>query len=157
MLAEKNFSVLQNFFKEPHYKISVRLEMDFDSARQALLRRGPGGLKHIDIRCLAIQQWIREERAIAWTRGYEKQHSTSRHFLEGPRTQQPWTLTVGHTGSERAIFNRRIPHAHEALWVQRQRMLAERRHVAQAGEDQREKLQSQLDECVRRSRSGLQL
>ena len=53
---------LAELFKELHYKISVRLEMDFDSARQALLRRGPGGLKHIEIRCLAIQQWIREER-----------------------------------------------------------------------------------------------
>ena len=32
-------------------------------------RRGPGGLKHIEKRCLAIQQWIREKR-----REHEEQH-----------------------------------------------------------------------------------
>ena len=36
--------------------------MDSDSARHILQRRGPGGLKHIEIRCLSIQQWIREKR-----------------------------------------------------------------------------------------------
>ena len=36
--------------------------MDSDSARHILQRRGPGGLKHIEIRCLARQQWIREKR-----------------------------------------------------------------------------------------------
>ena len=36
--------------------------MDSDTARQVLQRRGPGGLKHVDIRCLATKQWIREGR-----------------------------------------------------------------------------------------------
>ena len=36
--------------------------MDSDSARHILQRRRPGGLKHIEIRCLSIQQWIREKR-----------------------------------------------------------------------------------------------
>ena len=27
-----------------------------------LQRKGPSGLKHIEIRCLSIQQWIREKR-----------------------------------------------------------------------------------------------
>ena len=36
--------------------------MDSDSARHILQRRGPGGLKHIEIRCLSIQQLIREKR-----------------------------------------------------------------------------------------------
>ena len=49
-------------FKELHYKVSVRLEMDPDSARYILQRRGPGGLTHIEKRCLSIQQWIREKR-----------------------------------------------------------------------------------------------
>ena len=49
-------------FKELHCKVSVRLEMDSDSARHILQRRGPGGLKHIGIRCLSIQQWIRDKR-----------------------------------------------------------------------------------------------
>ena len=47
---------LAELFKELHYKVSVRLEMDSDSARHMLLRRGPGGLKHIEVRCLSIQQ-----------------------------------------------------------------------------------------------------
>ena len=32
------------------------------SARHSLQRRGPGGLKHIEIRCLSIQQWTRDKR-----------------------------------------------------------------------------------------------
>ena len=54
--------VLQELFKELHYKVSVRLEMDSDSARHLLQRRGPGRLKHIEIRWLSIQQWTREKR-----------------------------------------------------------------------------------------------
>ena len=53
---------LAELFKELHYKLSVRLEMDSDSARHILQRRGPGGLKHIEIRCLSIQQWLRDKR-----------------------------------------------------------------------------------------------
>ena len=49
-------------FKELHFNVSVRLEMDSDSARHIPQRRGQGGLKHIEIRCLAIQQWTREKR-----------------------------------------------------------------------------------------------
>ena len=52
---------LAELFKELHYKVSVRLEMDSDSARHILQRRGPGGLKHIEIRCL-LQKWIRDKR-----------------------------------------------------------------------------------------------
>ena len=37
---------LAELFKELHYNVSVRLEMDSDSARDLLQRRGPGGLKH---------------------------------------------------------------------------------------------------------------
>ena len=53
---------LAELFKELHYDVAVRHEMDSDSARHILQRRGPGGLKHIEIRCLAIQQWVREKR-----------------------------------------------------------------------------------------------
>ena len=42
--------------------VSVRLEMDSDSARHNLQRRGPGELKHIVIRCLALQRWTRGKR-----------------------------------------------------------------------------------------------
>ena len=40
---------LAELFKELHYNVSVRLEMDSDSARHVLQRRGAGGLKHIEI------------------------------------------------------------------------------------------------------------
>ena len=53
---------LAELFKELHCNVSVRLEMDSDASIHILQRRGPGGLKHIEIRCLAIQQWIREKR-----------------------------------------------------------------------------------------------
>ena len=53
---------LAELFEELYCKVSVRLEMDSDSARHILQHRGPGGLKHIVIRCLSIQQWIRDKR-----------------------------------------------------------------------------------------------
>ena len=53
---------LAELFKKLHCKVSVRLEMDPDSARHILQRRGQGRLKHIEIRCLSIQQWIRDKR-----------------------------------------------------------------------------------------------
>ena len=62
VLAPESSLGLAELFKELHYKVSVRLEMDSDSASHILQRRGPGGLKHIEIRCLSIQQWIREKR-----------------------------------------------------------------------------------------------
>ena len=51
---------LAELFKELRYDVALRLEMDSDSGRHILQRRGPGGLKHIEIRCLAMQQWVRE-------------------------------------------------------------------------------------------------
>ena len=53
---------LAELFNELHYDVAARLETDSDSARHILQRRGPGGLKRIEIRCLAIQQWVREKR-----------------------------------------------------------------------------------------------
>ena len=53
---------LAELFKELHYKVSVRLEMDSDSETHILQRRGSGGLKHIETRCLATQQWVRAKR-----------------------------------------------------------------------------------------------
>ena len=48
---------LAELSKELHCNVSVRLEMDSASARHI-----PGGLKQIEIRCLATQQWIRGKR-----------------------------------------------------------------------------------------------
>ena len=52
---------LAELFKEVHYNVSIRLGMDSNSERHILQRRGPGGLKHIEIRCLAMQQMTREK------------------------------------------------------------------------------------------------
>ena len=90
---------LAELFKEIPYKFSVRLEVDFDSARQALQRRGPGGL---EISCSAIQQWIREERL---SFGRVETKSNTAHlvtiFLVGPRTQslskKRWLHITGST------------------------------------------------------------
>ena len=41
---------LAELLKELHNNVSVRLEMDSDSARHILQRRRPGGLKHVKIR-----------------------------------------------------------------------------------------------------------
>ena len=65
-------------FLELHHKVSVCLEMDSDSARHILQRRGPGGLKRIEIRCLATQQWARAKR-LSVTRV-----DTKRSFHETP-------------------------------------------------------------------------
>ena len=61
---------LAELFMELHYKVSLRLEMDSVSARHILQRRGPGGLKHIEIRCLTTPQWVRANFYpwVEWTR-----------------------------------------------------------------------------------------
>ena len=79
---------LAELFKELHYNVSVRLEMDSDSARHIPQRRGPGGPKHIEIRCLAVQQWIRE-KSLSVGRVDTKDNTAdlfTKH-LDGPRTQ----------------------------------------------------------------------
>ena len=81
---------LAELFKELHYNVSVCPEMDSDSARHILQRRGPRGLKHNGIRCLAIQQWIREKR-LSVSR-VDTKNNTADLFAEhmgGLRTQSP--------------------------------------------------------------------
>ena len=79
---------LAELFKELHYNVSVRLEMDSDSARHFLQRRLPGGLKHIELRCLAIQKWIREKR-LSVSRVDTKNNTADllTEHLDGLRTQ----------------------------------------------------------------------
>ena len=72
---------------EPH-DVAVRFEMDSDSARHILHRRGPGRLEHIEIRCLAIQQWVRAKR-LSVSRVDTKNNTAdlfTKH-LDGLRTQ----------------------------------------------------------------------
>ena len=79
---------LAELFKELDYDVSIRLEVDSDSARHTLQRRRPGGLKHIEIRCLAIEQWIREKR-LSVSRVDTKNTSEDlfTNHLDGLRTQ----------------------------------------------------------------------
>ena len=77
---------LAELFKELHLSVSLKLEMDSDSARHVLQRRGPGGLKHIEVRCLALQQWIRDMRLTVGR--VATQNNTAGIFtkyLNGPR------------------------------------------------------------------------
>ena len=74
--------VLAELVKEFHCKVSVRLQMDAESARHVLQRRGPGGLKRNEIRCFSMQRWIREKRLFVGRRGYEKQYSRSLHIFK---------------------------------------------------------------------------
>ena len=79
---------LAGLFKKLDYNVSFRLETDSDSAQHILQRKGPGGLKHIDIRCLATQQWIRETRPLVGrvdTKNNAADQFTK--FLDGTRTQ----------------------------------------------------------------------
>ena len=69
---------LAELFKELNYNVSVRLEMDSHSARHILQRRGP--LKHIEIRCLARQQWIREKTSVGGSNGHERQYCITKHL-----------------------------------------------------------------------------
>ena len=74
---------LAELFNELHYDVSVRLEMDSNSARHILQRRRPGGLEHIEIRCMAIQQWTGEKTSIGGTREHGRQHCRSLHETSG--------------------------------------------------------------------------
>ena len=91
---------LAEFFKELHYDVPVRLEMDSESARHILQRRGLGALKHIEIRCLALQQWIREKR-LSVSRVDTKNNTAdlSTKHLDGLRNtvacKETWTSNPG--------------------------------------------------------------
>ena len=52
---------LAELFKELHYKVSIRLEIDSYSPPDVLHRIRTERLKHIEIRCPAMQQWTREK------------------------------------------------------------------------------------------------
>ena len=90
---------LAELFKGLHHNVSVRLDMDSDSARHILQRRGPGGLKHIDIRCLAVQQDTRET-SVCESSGHEEQHCRSLHETSGwiantVAREETWTSNLG--------------------------------------------------------------
>ena len=74
---------LAELFKELRCNVSVRLEMDSDWARHILQQRGWRGLKHLEIRWLALQQWIREQR-LSVGRVNTKDNTAD---LDGPRTR----------------------------------------------------------------------
>ena len=85
-----NFCLRDGPALELHHNVSVRLEMDSDSARHIPQRRGPCGLKHIEIRCLAFQQWIRKKKKRLSVELVDTKDSTAYLFakhLDGPRTR----------------------------------------------------------------------
>ena len=79
---------LQNCSKKSSDKVAVRLEMDSDSARRVLQTRGPAGRKHIEIRFLAMQQWIGERRpSVGLVDTKSNTVDIFTIFLQGPQTQ----------------------------------------------------------------------
>ena len=91
---------LAEIFKELQYNVSFRLEMDSDLACHILQRRGSGGLKHTEIRCLVLQRWIREKRLSVGR--MDTKNNTANLFtkhLDGPRTKslarKTWTSNLG--------------------------------------------------------------
>ena len=64
---------LAEFFKEHHYDVAVRLEMDSDSARHILQRRGPGGLKTHRNSTLGNTTGSTRETCIRRSSGHEEQ------------------------------------------------------------------------------------
>ena len=78
---------LAELLKELHHNVSVRLETDSDSPRHILQGREMGGLKHIEIRCLAVQQWIREKRlSVGRVNTKDNTADLFTKRLDGPRT-----------------------------------------------------------------------
>ena len=91
---------LAELFEELHYNVSIRLEKGSDSARHILQRRGPGGLKHIEIRCLAFQQWIREKRLLVERvdtkdNSADLFHETSGWTENAVACEETWTSNLG--------------------------------------------------------------
>ena len=87
---------LAELFKELHYNVSVRLKMDSDSVRHIPQRRGPGGLKHIEIPCLSIQQWIREKR-LSVSRVDSKNKTADLHETSGRTAYKSTCEEIGTT------------------------------------------------------------
>ena len=88
---------IADFFKEQHYNFPVRLEMDSDSARHILQRRGAGGLKQ--------DAWLfnrgYEKNVYRWERvDTKKQHCRSVHETSGwiantVAREETWTSNPG--------------------------------------------------------------
>ena len=70
---------LAELFKELHNKVSVRLDLDSDSARHILQRRGPGGLKTHRETMLGKTTTGTSQTSIRDSSGHEEQHSRSVH------------------------------------------------------------------------------
>ena len=80
---------LAELFKELHCNVTVRLRNGIQTQRDYVMqRRGPGGLKHIEIRCLAVRQWIRAKRLSVGRVGTKNNSADlfTKH-LDGSRTQ----------------------------------------------------------------------
>ena len=79
---------LAELLKDFHYDVAVRLERTQTRQDTFYSAGDHGGLKHIEIRCLAIQQWVREKR-LSVSRVDTKNNTAdlfTKH-LDGLRTQ----------------------------------------------------------------------
>ena len=91
---------LAELFKELHYNVSVRLEMDSDSARHILQRRRPGALKHIESTMLGNATVDTRETSICEASGHEEQHcrslqETSGWIASAVASSDTWTSNLG--------------------------------------------------------------
>ena len=90
---------LAELFKELYYKVSVRLEMDSDSARHTLQRKGPSGLKHIEISSLPLSSLLFFSSAYPQTDTalLQNTHPDSRTHMD--RTGFEFTLSLQNKNS----------------------------------------------------------
>ena len=99
MLAQENFWDSE-LFKELHYNVSFRLEMDPDSARHILQRRGPGGLKAYRSTMLGHTTVDTRKTSIGESGGHEEQYCRSLHETPGwtenaVARKETWTSNPG--------------------------------------------------------------
>ena len=91
---------LEELFKELHYNVSVRLEMDSDSARHIRQRRGPGGLEHFEITMPCNTPVDPRETFVGESSGHEEQHCRSLHetcgwIANAVASKETWTSNPG--------------------------------------------------------------
>ena len=122
---------LAELFKELHYDVAVRLEMDSDSARHLLQRKGPGGPKHIEIQCLARQQCTREKRPSVSR--VDTKNNTADLFtkrLDGLRTHEDYLFACGQFGA--LVLSENGVHG----WILVQNLVHTRSHSAVTADPQ---------------------
>lgn len=60
--VSKEVLFLKELLMEVGFVVIAQLRLDADAARSVLSRRGPGQLKHVELRRLVLQDWVASER-----------------------------------------------------------------------------------------------